>query len=164
MLQIPLSSLLLLAFISVFPTMRSQGEAEPDLPLEKLKRMEWLAGTWSGEAWGGRFEAHYSTPAGGRILGHSRLYRDEKEVFYEFEVFEVRDGRIVMSPFPGGKRATGLELSAHDPKARRTVFENREKDYPTRIVYERVAEDGLVITLSDPHGGSEKVETFELER
>lgn len=164
MLRISLSSLFLLAFISVFPAMRPQGEAEPDLPLEKLKRMEWLAGTWSGEAWGGRFEAHYSTPAGGRILGHSRLYRDEKEVFYEFEVFEVRGDGVVMSPFPGGNRATGLGLAAHDPKARRAVFENREKDYPTRIVYERVTDDELVITLSDPHGGSEKVETFELER
>lgn len=133
-------------------------------PEATLAEMSWLAGTWSGDMWGGRFEAHYSTPAGGRILSHSRLIKDDEVSFFEFEVFELKEGIVHMQPYPGGKLVTGLTLKTHDAKARRAVFENRDKDYPTRIVYERVGEKQLVITLSDPHGASDKVERFELSR
>ncbi len=52
----------------------------------------------------------------------------------------------------------------HNPKLRQAVFENPAKDYPTRIVYHRAADDRLVITLSDPFGGTTQTERFELTR
>ena len=114
--------------------------------------------------WGGRFEAHYSTPDGGRILSHSRLFADGRERYYEFEVFEPHGELVQLLPFPKGKPATGFMLKSHDPVARKASFENPDKDFPTRIVYERVADDNLVITLSDPFGDSEKIEIFDLRR
>ena len=51
-----------------------------------------------------------------------------------------------------------------DGVAQQAVFENPAKDWPTRIVYHRAGPDRLVITLSDPHGTSDKVETFDLGR
>ena len=71
---------------------------------------------------------------------------------------------MVFTPFPGGKPATSLKLVDIDVAGHRFVFENPDKDYPTRIVYQRVSGDNLVITLSDPHGGSDKVEKFDLRR
>ena len=126
--------------------------------------MDWLAGSWSGPMWGGDFHAYYSGSDGGKILSHSRLLQEGREVFFEFEVFEPRDGVVYMQPFPGGKKATGFPLESHDPKSRKAVFVNPKKDYPTRITYHRVDEDHLVITLDDPHGESGKVEVFELDR
>ncbi len=125
-----------------------------------IEQMDWMAGTWKGPMWGGVFEAHYGTPTDGRVLGHSRLWRDEKESYFEFEVFEVRDGVAHVQPYPGGKRATGLRLTEHTET--KAVFENPDKDYPTRMVYERVGADRLTITLTDPHGGTPKRESFEL--
>lgn len=49
-------------------------------------------------------------------------------------------------------------------KARRAIFENPDKDYSTRIVYERVGEKQLIIPVTDPNGGSEMVERLELSR
>lgn len=145
----------------------AQGAGGPEqraTPEAVLAEMGWLAGTWSGDMWGGRFEAHYSTPEGGRILSHSRLFVEGAERYYEFEVFEPGAELVRLTPYPRGKAADGFTLSEHDPVARKAVFENPEKDYPTRIVYQRVADDELVITLSDPHGGSEKTEVFDLRR
>ena len=100
---------------------------------------------------------------GRQVLSHSRLLKaDGQEAFFEFELFEVRGDEVYLQPFPGGRKAVGLSLA--DSGERKAVFENPDKDYPTRIVYERVADDELVITLSDPHGGSPKVERFELGR
>ena len=131
-------------------------------PQQVIADMSWLAGDWSGEMWGGRFVAHYGAPLNGQILSFSKLLKGTEEAFYEFEVFYVRDLTVHLQPYPGGKRVTGLKLTTSDPKARKAVFENPTKDYPTRIVYHRVSEDNLVITLSDPHGGSAKVERFDL--
>ena len=130
-----------------------------------LDAMKWIAGTWKGKAWGGTFEAYYSTAEGGRVLGHSRLFKGDRVVFYEFEMFTTtKDGKIRLHPFPGGKKATGLRAPGVVKGENKIVFENPDKDYPTRITYHRVSEDRLVITLDDPHGGSKKTETFDLKR
>ena len=127
-----------------------------------LDQMDWLAGTWSGDMWGGQFVAHYTTPDGGMIISHSRLLINGQVNFYEFEVFEPEGDGVHFQPFPGGEPADGLSLTSHDAAARRAVFENKDKDFPTQIVFERVADNHLVITLSDPHGESDQVETFNL--
>ena len=118
--------------------------------------------------WGGQFEAFYSSPEGGKILSFSELKQGGKSVYFEFERFETKGagkGRgIVLTPHPKGKAAASFELVTLDRKAKRAVFENPKKDYPTRIVYHRVAGDRLEITLSDPHGKSGKTETFKLKR
>ena len=131
---------------------------------QALAGMHWIAGSWSGEMWGGRFHAYYSTPEGGKILSHSHLTRRGKRAFYEFEVFECRGEDLHLLPYPGGKVAGGFTYRSGSVEKRLAVFENPNKDFPTRISYQRVGDDRLVITLSDPHGKSEKSETFDLRR
>jgi hypothetical protein len=160
------AALLSLAAAVAVPQSQSQAaETAPKVqqpnPIDKLS---WLAGSWSGEMWGGRFEAYYSTPEGGKILSHSKLFTDGQEAFFEFELFEQAADMVSLTPFPGGKRADGFELESYDREQRLAVFENPDKDYPTRITYQRVSEDRLEIVLSDPHGGTEKSDRFSLER
>ena len=142
----------------------SKEKAARATPQQVLGELTWLSGTWQGPAWGGTFTAHYSTPDGGKILSHSTLEKDGRLAFYEFEVFEPKGEVVTMQPYPGGKRVTGFQLKTSDPKAYKVVFENPKKDYPTRITYHRPTEDNLVITLSDPHGKSDKTEVFNLKR
>jgi len=134
-------------------------------PAERdLAGLEWLAGTWAGPMWGGEFVAHYSTPAGGRVISHSELLQDDEVAFYEFEVFRVADGAVRLLPHPGGKPAGDFALASHDAGAEKAVFENHEKDFPTRVTYHRSSADSLTITLDDPTGASQKVEVFSLSR
>jgi len=137
------------------PSLAGKEEARAD-------RLAFLAGTWRGPMWGGEFTAYYTTPEGGRVLSHSSLARGGKEVFYEFELFDVRDGTLRLTPFPGGARKEVFRLAATEEN--KAVFENPKKDFPTRITYHRPEEGRLVITLSDPFGGGEEVETFDLKR
>ena len=69
-----------------------------------------------------------------------------------------------MQPYPGGKRAASFTLKDISLPERRVVVENPKNDFPSRIVYHREADDRLVITLSDPHGGSPKQQVFKLKR
>ncbi len=152
-------SLLLLAGVFGQPEAGGKPTAE-----QSIAAMGCLAGNWSGPAWGGEFRAYYTTSEGGKVLSYSELVREGVVAYHEFERFEALDGGVVFTPFPRGKPATSLRLVDIDVAAHRFVFENPNKDYPTRIVYHRVSQDNLVITLSDPHGGSDKVERFDLRR
>lgn len=161
----PLLTLAVALGAVIQPAAQDESSNEQEVRAQKaIEGMTWLAGDWSGQMWGGTYHAYYSTPEGGRIISHSRLIQEEKLAFYEFEVFELRENKVHLQPYPGGRPADGFFLEENDTKARKAVFENPEKDYPTRIVYHRVSDTELVITLSDPHGESDKVETFELSR
>ncbi|MHC4939596.1 MAG: DUF6265 family protein [Planctomycetota bacterium] len=135
--------------------------ADAVTPEAQLAGLEWMAGTWSGEMWGGDFTAYYSTPKGGKVLGYSVLEKEGKQAFFEFEVFEVRNGKVAYLPYPGGRRLVHLLLT--ESKQDLAVFENPKKDFPTRITFARKGKL-LTITLSDPHNKSDKVETFKLKR
>jgi len=128
----------------------------------KIDSLSFLSGKWSGPMWGGQFTATYTAPAGGKLLSFSELVKGGKAAFYEFEVFEATEGGLVFTPYPGGRKKETFKLASSD--AKKAVFENPDKDFPTRIEYRRAAEDRLVITLSDPHHGSDKTETFDLKR
>ena len=152
----------LLTLSTLLPFAAPADDAELPKPAKAIAQMDWLAGSWAGDMWGGRFVAYYTTPEGGKIISHSRLMKDDKVAFYEFEVFEDDGDTVFMRPFPGGNKADDLMLVKVE--ARKATFENPDKDYPTRITYQRASDDELVIELSDPHGESKKVERFELKR
>jgi hypothetical protein len=52
-----------------------------------------------------------------------------------------------------------------DPRERRVVFENLAHDFPTRLSYQRVANNKLTILVSGPgEDGNEQVLTYSLTR
>ena len=146
-----------LCLVALLLSVSFAGDEKP-----RLDSLDWLAGSWRGAMWGGDFRAHYSTPAGGKLLSYSELLKEGKSVFYEFEKFETKDGEIYLTPYPGGRAAASFKLASVEGK--KATFDNPKKDFPTRIVYHHKADDNLVITLSDPHGKSGKVQVFDLKR
>jgi hypothetical protein len=129
-----------------------------------LAKLACLTGIWEGPMWGGTFRAQYGAPSKDTLLSYSRLRRGDKTAFYEFEVFEVVDKKLRLTPHPGGKPAASFELTAFDEAARKATFESPENAFPSRIVYHRNAEDALTITLTAPHHKSDKTQTFALKR
>ncbi len=125
---------------------------------EKIAALSFLAGDWQSADGGWR--AHYVSPDNGVVLSYSEQREGGRVVYYEFERFAVEDGQACFFPYPGGQRAATFRMVELDAAARRAAFENPENDFPTRIVYHRVADDRLVITLSG--GGPEQV--FDLKR
>lgn len=148
----------ILAALIVLPLLHGADER----PSAQTDKLGFLAGTWQGDVWGGRFEAYYTTPEGGKVLSYNELVKDGKVVFHEFERFDESRGKLTFFPYPRGKPATPLTIARLEEN--RAVFENPKKDFPTRVDYHRKAVDRLVITLSDPHGPSDKVEVFDLKR
>lgn len=113
-----------------------------------IEALGWLAGHWRGPAEQGEWEAIYSSPEGGLILGMDKQIVDGEVVSFEFERFAEVEGKVVLAPAPGGRPAAVVfELTEHDREARRAVFENPAHDFPQTITYHRVASDRLLVRV-----------------
>ena len=54
----------------------------------------WLTGRWIGEGFGGQLEEIWSAPVGGQMIGHFRMVRDGRPIFYELVLMEEHDGGL----------------------------------------------------------------------
>ena len=132
---LPMRIFTIVALLAVLclSTPGSAGEGKAPTPdgATVLSKLGYLTGTWSGPMWGGTFRAQYGAPSGDTLLSYSRLYRDEKMAFYEFEVFEVVDRKLILTPYPGGKPAASFTLTSFDEGSARATFESPKNDFPS---------------------------------
>jgi hypothetical protein len=133
--------------------------------LPTIRDLTWLEGTWQGRIGGRDFEAHYTGVEGEQVLSASKYTEAGKPAGFEFERFEQRGNTLLLTPFPEGNSSVSFPLAQYDARARRAVFENLSHDFPTRISYQRVAQDRLTILVSGPgEDGQEQVLTYALNR
>src|SRR3990170_2496576 len=59
-----------------------------------ISDMEWLAGTWTGQALGGESEEIWSRHKGGIMMGMYRMTKADKPVFYELLTLSETGGTL----------------------------------------------------------------------
>ena len=62
----------------------------------KIADMQWLAGHWVGEAFGGTAEELWAEPVGDTMAGMYRLHKSGKTMFYEILTLSEKDGSLVI--------------------------------------------------------------------
>ena len=67
------------------------GESRPAATLEDAG---WLVGSWTGTAFGQRFEEVWNPPSAGSMVGFFKLYGDDGVSFYELLLLTVEDGTL----------------------------------------------------------------------
>ena len=155
---------------SLLPLVLILSSTAPELPRipgspPRITDLAWLEGTWRGQIGGRDFEARYSGADGGQVLSASKYTRGGLAAGFEFERFEEQGDSLILTPFPEGKSSVTFRLAELDIKGRRAVFENLAHDFPTRLSYQRVANDRLTILVSGPgEDGNEQVLTYSLRR
>ncbi|MEC8554174.1 MAG: DUF6265 family protein [Planctomycetota bacterium] len=89
------STLLTLTFIlSLAPVLQAQEAG--DKPEEPLKKCAWIAGIWSGEAFGGQFEETWNRPSGSSMMGMFKIVREGRVAFYELLTIVAKDDSHVL--------------------------------------------------------------------
>ena len=157
-------TVLLLPLVLLFSSSTAPLPSSPAAP-PSIRDLAWLEGTWQGKVGERDFEARYSGAEGGQVLSASKYTKEGVAAGFEFERFEEVDGTLVLTPFPEGKSSVTFKLAELDPKSRRAVFENLARDFPTRLNYQRVADNKLTILVSGPaEDGQEQVLTYSLTR
>jgi len=94
-----------------------------DSPTGQIASMVWMAGSWLGQSEKSTWEAHYTSPSGGLMLGMTKRYDEQGAIsFFEFESFHIEDGKLVVRPYLKGTRSVAFTLMKLDRAARRAVF------------------------------------------
>ena len=111
----------------------------PPAPSTDVSTLSWLSGRWAGTRDGTESEELWTDARGGTLLGVHRDVRDGKTVGFEFFRIEAAPGGLTYFASPQGRPATPFR--AVEATKRRAVFENKEHDFPTRVLY-WLGEDG----------------------
>jgi hypothetical protein len=81
------------AFTLCLATASAQAQPAAQQPVG-IEDAAWLAGRWIGEGLGGQIEETWAPPIGGQMVGHFRLTREGKPVFYEIELIDEHEGGL----------------------------------------------------------------------
>jgi hypothetical protein len=131
-----------------------------------VAQLAFLAGHWRGtSSSGATAEEIVSAPEGGVMLSTGREFQNGKCTFYDLVAFTEKDGTVLLTPHPNGRRSPhAFALVQFDAAAQRATFENKEHDFPKSFLYEIVSSDRLRITLSGEVKGKPMTETYDLRR
>jgi hypothetical protein len=126
-----------------------------------VEDLAWLAGSWSGEAFGGTFEETWHPPSGGTMVGMFKLLQDGRPDMYELMRIAEVDGRIVLEVKHFSADFTAWE--AKDEAVRFPLVEARDGHAAfDGLVFER-QDDGSIrasLAMKDGDTGSVRTETL----
>lgn len=128
-----------------------------------LAHLPWMIGCWesadqepgSGETW--------RVTHDGTMIGFSRSMRDARVVATEqMRIEKSADGNLVFIATPSGQETASFVLvNIADDEV---VFENREHDYPQRIIYRLLALDRLLGRIEGVVDGVARSADFPFRR
>jgi hypothetical protein len=137
----------------------SFGQARKKASLDDLS---WLSGCWEGRQGNAMIEEIWSKPAGGSMLGLGRTVKENRTVSFEFMQFREENESLVFLPQPQGGARVSFPLK--DSFGGRLTFENKEHDFPQRVIYERKGPALLLAAIEGTNKGKEGREEFQMRK
>jgi hypothetical protein len=104
-----------------------------------LSELSWLIGTWQEERNGVVARETWLAPLGGVMAGVGITSRPQKATVLEFTRITVEPAGLTFTASPVGQATTAFTHISSGPS--KVVFENKNHDFPQRVIYERCGED-----------------------
>jgi hypothetical protein len=124
----------------------ADGEQHPEATLEDAN---WLIGSWTGTAFGKRFEEVWNPPSAGSMVGMFKLFGDDGVAMYELMVMTVEDGTL------------SLKIRHFNPDF--TAWEDKTEDVTLRLV--KKDDDALHFgTISFYRRSDDRIDAYVLFR
>jgi hypothetical protein len=123
-----------------------------------IEALRWIAGVWVMERGETRTEEHWTDLGGDTYLAVSRTVRGDRTLTYEYLRLEQRADGIYYVAQPKNRLPVDFKLTSLN--GREAAFENRNHDFPQRIVY-RLNDDGtLTARIEGPRQGQTVSQEF----
>ena len=139
---------LLVLALWVVPT----GSVAAGGPAVRIDQLGWLEGRWEGEKDGVSMEEQWTSLKGGALLGIHRDVKGDRMVSFEFLRVQATPEGVVYFASPRSRPPVPFALV--ESGERRAVFENKQHDFPQRILYWLDAEGAMHARIEGPQGGN----------
>jgi hypothetical protein len=124
--------------------------------------VRWIRGCWVGERSDPGSVEMWMAPGGARVLGMSRTVRGDRTVAHEF--MQIVDGgdALTFIAMPSSKPSASFRAIKLAP--RHVTFENADKDFPQRVIYESPDDSTLIGRIEGLHEGRERRIDYPMKR
>jgi len=136
--------------------------ASPAQKKPSLDDLSWLSGCWEGRQRDAVIEEIWSKSAGLSMLGLGRTVKNGQTVSFEFMQFREENGTLVFLPQPQG--GTRVPFPLKDFFGGKATFENKEHDFPQRVIYERKGPGLLLASIEGTYKAKEEREEFQMRK
>lgn len=152
-----LTGIILLAIVT---TVQAQTYTE-----REFKPLHGLAGLWKMETSRGAMYEEWKVTAADKLSGKSyRLNNADTVVLEQVELF-LKDGSIVYSPIVRNQNnGQAVPFKLKENADNKYVFENKEHDFPQRIIYQLVSQDAMRARIEGMLNGKERGSDFVYSR
>ena len=144
--------------IAVALAMLAGSRAAAESPAGGVEALAWMEGAWAGEKDGVAMEEVWTGPRGGALLGLHRDVKGQRLLSWEFLRIQATEAGIIYFASPRSALPTPFALIERGEK--RVVFENKEHDFPQRILYWVDAKARLHARIEGPQGGTTVAEEW----
>jgi hypothetical protein len=125
-----------------------------------LTDLSCISGDWQTAPGGRRqIEEHWTSVAGGTMMGMSRTVAGDKTVEFEYLRIEQRAEGIYYVAHPKA-RCPATDFKLTKASANEAVFENPQHDFPKRIIYRKTGADSLTASIDGGEGSKAMVFSF----
>jgi len=127
-----------------------------------LAHLPWMIGCWAESGQPGAGET-WMVSNDGSMIGFGRITHGEQVVNTErMRIEKSADGNLVFIASPAGQDSTQFVIV--DIADDEVVFENREHDYPQRIIYRLLSMDQLLARIEGVVDGHARSEDFHFQK
>ena len=135
---------LLFASLSFAQLQTLQLEKGRPSPQAQISDVDWIAGYWRGEGFGGITEEVWTAPLGNSMMGIFKLVNEEKTNFYELIIITEEEESLVLKLKHFHADLRGWEEKEEYLEAKLVKLEDR-KAYFEGFTYERIDKENLNI-------------------
>ncbi|WP_394779448.1 DUF6265 family protein [Undibacterium sp.] len=124
--------------------------------------LDWLSGCWQSTGAEAGSEEHWLAPAGGSLLGMGRTVAKGNTVAFEFMRIEQQADTLVFTAKSSRKPEASFQMLSLQNK--KVVFENLQKDFPQRVIYQLKDDGSLLGRIEGTSDGRERAVDFPMQR
>jgi len=132
----------------------------------ELEKASWFLGEWANTSKDGELTERWKKENDSVYHGESYFVVGGKDtVFAEHVRLEEANSKLAyIVTVPDQNKALPVRFEATSATLKQIVFENKQHDFPTRIVYNKVGNDSLVAEISGTKNGRPASETFKMKK
>lgn len=132
-------------------------------PTASIEDVSWIAGQWTGEALGGRFEETWNSPSAGGMVGMFKLTRDGDVSFYELLTIVPEGESLVLRLKHFGSDLVGWEEKDKSVEFPLVAIRDNEAQF-NGLTFRKIDNDEMLITVNVKSGGEVQELRFECHR
>jgi len=137
-----------------------------DKKFEQLEKMNWLVGQWKNKMPEGILTETWTKTNDSTFSGTSYFIINKNDTVHSETILLIQlKNELIYSPTVKGQNDDkSVDFILTSDVENSFVFENPKHDYPKKIVYKKVAENGLITTISGIEQGKQNTESYPMKK